>query len=92
MRDYKKDSIIAEYKLGKRKEILSRYWLVIQGNLFPWLKEELGEASEKQLLLITVLEVIRLEEHIPIYFNLLGCPTSDRIARAFIAKAISSLS
>ena len=56
--------------------------------MFPWLKEELGEASKKQLLLITVLEVIRLEEHLPIYFNLLGRPTSDRIARAFIAKAI----
>lgn len=74
----------------KLKEILSSYWLTIQSNLFPWLKEELGEATEKQLLLITVLEVIRLEEHIPSHLGLPGRPLSDRIAiaRAFIAKTI----
>jgi hypothetical protein len=74
----------------KLKDTLSQYWLTIQNNLFPWLKEELGDATEKQLLLITVLEVIRLEEHIPSYFGLPGRPVRSRIAitRAFIAKAI----
>ncbi len=42
------------------------------------------------MLLITVLETIRIEEHIPNYSGLVGRPQSDRvaIARAFIAKAI----
>jgi len=80
-------------KMLKLKETLSQYWLTIQSNLFPWLKEELGETTEKQRLLITVLEVIRLEEHIPSHFGLPGRPMSDRIAiaRAFVAKAIYNM-
>ena len=27
---------------------LSQFWLTIQGTLFPWLQQELGELSEKQ--------------------------------------------
>jgi hypothetical protein len=56
------------------KETLSQYWLTIQGNLFPWLKFDMGELTEKQKLLITVLEVIRIEEHIPSHFCLEGRP------------------
>jgi len=29
-------------------EGLSQTWLTIQGTLFPWLKEELAELTEKQ--------------------------------------------
>ncbi|MCK5903059.1 MAG: hypothetical protein KAG28_07905 [Cocleimonas sp.] len=29
-------------------EGLSQTWLTIQGTLFPWLNEELGELTEKQ--------------------------------------------
>jgi len=46
-------------------EGLSQTWLAIQGTLFSWLKEELGELTEKQQKLITVLEVIRLENYLP---------------------------
>jgi len=76
--------------MSSLKDTLSQYWLTIQGNLFPWLKEELGELTEKQQLLITVLEMLRLEEHLPSYIGLAGRPPSDRvaIARAFVAKAI----
>lgn len=76
--------------MNQLKETLSQYWLTIQGTLFPWLKEELGELTTKQKLLITVLEVFRIEEHMPSYFRLPGRPLSDRvaIARAFVAKAI----
>jgi len=76
--------------MNQLKETLSQYWLTIQGTLFPWLKEELGELTTKQKLLITVLEVLRIEEHIPSHFRLPGRPLSDRvaIARAFVAKAI----
>lgn len=80
--------------MNQLKETLSQYWLTIQGSLFPWLKEELGELTNKQKLLITVLEVLRIEEYIPNYFRFPGRPPSDRvaIARAFVAKAIYDMS
>ncbi len=74
----------------KLLENLSQYWLTIQGTLFPWLSEELGELTEKQQRLITVLEMSRIEEQLPSYFGLPGRPLSDRVAvaRAFVAKAV----
>jgi transposase len=80
--------------MEKLKERLSSYWLTIQSSLFPWLKEEVGDLTEKQMLLITVLETIRIEEYIPNYSGLAGRPQSDRvaIARAFIAKAVYNMS
>ena len=30
------------------RDTLSMYWPTIQGNLFPWLEEELGPLTEKQ--------------------------------------------
>lgn len=80
--------------MSQLKKTLSQYWLNIQGGLFPWLKEELGELTAKQEQLITVLEVLRIEEHIPSHFHLPGRPRSDRvaIARAYVAKAIYNMS
>lgn len=80
--------------MNKLKETLSSYWLTIQGNLFPWLKEEVGELTEKQMLLITVLETIRIEEYIPKNYGMTGRPLRYRaaIARAFIAKTVYNLS
>ncbi|MEO5332996.1 MAG: hypothetical protein H7839_13335 [Magnetococcus sp. YQC-5] len=43
---------------------LSQIWGRIQGSLMPWLEEELGELTEKHRLVITVLEVIRVEDFI----------------------------
>lgn len=76
------------------KEKLSQYWHNIQGNLFPWLQEELGPLSEKQQQLITVLEMARVEEFIPHYPGDVGRPEDDRtaIARAFVAKSVYNLS
>ena len=78
--------------MTKLKETLSSYWLTIQNNLFPWLKEELGDLTEKQMLLITVLETIRIEEHIPNYYGLVGRPKSDRVAIARSLIAIYDIS
>ena len=71
---------------------LSQIWQSIQGTLFPWLCEELGELTEKQQL-VTVLEVARLEEHIPSFGRFPGLPLEDRIAlaRAFVAKAVYNM-
>ena len=40
---------------------LSKYWLTIQRNLFPWLEEELGQLSTNERKLVTTLEMVRLE-------------------------------
>jgi hypothetical protein len=66
---------------------------MIQGNLFPWLQEELGPLTEKQQQLVTVLELSRVEEFIPSYHGYVGRPQDDRcaIARSFIAKAIYNM-
>jgi transposase len=77
----------------KLSDKLSQCWHMIQGNLFPWLQEELGPLTEKQQQLITVLELTRVEEFIPSYNGYVGRPQDDRcaIARAFIAKAIYNM-
>ena len=76
--------------MGQLRESLSQYWLNIQGSLFPWLKEELGELTEKQQQWVTTLEVIRLEEFLSTAYGLPGRPPADRtaIARAFVAKTV----
>ena len=76
-------------KMCNLRETLSQYWLTIQGSLFPWLQEELGKLTQKQQQLITSLEMIRIEDHCPVYSGLVGRPVKDRaaLARAFLAKA-----
>ena len=73
---------------------LSRYWHQIQGNLFPWIQEELGPLSQKQKQLIMVLEVARIERFIQYSPFWPGRPESDRksLARAFTAKAVYNMS
>ncbi len=46
---------------------LSQYWDRIQGSLFPELQEVLDPITEKQQQLITILELVRVEEFIPNY-------------------------
>ena len=72
------------------RDTLAQYWLNIQGSLFPWLKEELGELTEKQQQLISILEMIRLEEFLHLGYGYPGRPPADRmaIARAFVAKQV----
>jgi len=79
--------------MSNLKDSLSQYWLNIQGSLFPWLKEELGELSDKQQKLVTALELIRVEEFLPSGRGYVGRPSDDRssIARAFIAKSIYNM-
>ena len=76
--------------MNQLREALSQYWLDIQGSLFPWLKEELGELTEKQQQLVMTLELVRLEEFLSTAYGLPGRPPADRtaIARAFIAKIV----
>jgi hypothetical protein len=74
-------------------EKLSQFWVTVQGGLFSWLAEELGELNEKQKQLVQTLELLQIET----YVNGSGCvrgrPLEDRkaIARAFVAKAVYNL-
>jgi len=79
--------------MSKLRDTLSQQWLQIQGSLFPWLKEELGEITEKQQQLISLLELLRIEEYLGSYGIGPGRPESDRvaIARAFVAKAVYNM-
>ncbi len=73
--------------------MLSRIWFEVQTVLFPFLNQELGPLSEKQRKLVTILELIRIEEHVlRIYWNR-GRPPADRcsLARAFVAKMVYNL-
>ena len=72
---------------------LSSMWERIQSDLFPFLEEELGELTVKQQQLVSVLEIIRIEDAV-FYEYRTGRHKSDRkaIARAFAAKAIYNMS
>ena len=72
---------------------LSSMWERIQSNLFPFLEEELGELTAKQQKLISILELIRIEESISYTYNT-GRPPADRkaIVRGFVAKAVYNCS
>ena len=69
---------------------LSHTWQHMQSFLFPMLWEELGELTAKQMLLVSVLEMAKLEEHLPSISGFPGRPLEDRvaIARAFVAKMV----
>jgi len=75
------------------REGLSQSWLIIQGSLFPWLQEGLGQLTEKQQQLVMILEIIRIEEHLNDYYGGMGRPPKSRaaIARAFIAKMVYNM-
>ncbi len=72
------------------RDSLAQYWLNIQGSLFPWLTEKLGELTEKQQKLVMTLELIRLEEFLSSGYGYPGRPPADRTAtaRAFVAKQV----
>ena len=71
------------------RTMLSTYSQLIKNNLHRPLEETVGPLTNKQQLLITALEVIRIEDFISSRIGV-GRPADDRvpIARAFIAKAI----
>ena len=69
---------------------LSSYWCAFQEYLFPIIEDDLGPLGERYQSFITVLELVRVEQHLPCFRTLRGRPQQDRVAmaRAFIAKAV----
>src|SRR5665811_274070 len=79
--------------MSKLRETLSQYWVAIQGSLFPWLAEELGELTKNHQELVTTLELLRIERYTYSNRGFPGCPLKSRsaIARAFIAKMVYNI-
>jgi hypothetical protein len=79
--------------MSKLGQTLSQYWSRIQGTLFPQLEEELDPLTEKQQQLITILELVRIEQFIPDYRGYEGRPRKTRVAvaRSFVAKTVYNM-
>jgi len=76
------------------KQTISQYWEKIQGTLFPQLEEDLPPLTQKQQQLISILEIIRIEEFVfPFCHGFRGRPEKSRraILRAFAAKAVYTM-
>jgi len=78
--------------MNQLKGKLSHYWNKVYGFLFPILEEELGELTVKQQQLISILELIRIEDFVEPFFGA-GRPPEDRkaIVRSFVAKAVYNM-
>ncbi len=78
--------------MSRLHDVFAPYWSSIQTALFPWVEVPLGPLTNNQQQLVTTLEVVRVEEHLPYVWTTggPGRPLNDRaaIARAFVAKAI----
>ena len=81
---------IGQDPMNQAREKLSHTWRHIESFLFPMIWEELGELTAKQKLLVSVLELAKLEEHLPYAGRFPGRPPEDRIAvaRAFVTKMV----
>ncbi len=75
-------------------EHLNQFMRVLQGSLFPVMKENLGLLTGKHRQLLTVLGMISIEGMIPCWTGGVGRPHKDRraMARAFVAKAVYNMS
>jgi hypothetical protein len=82
-------------KIGGYVENLSQVWSTIQGTLLPFLRSELDALTEKQERLITILEMVRVEDFAKrLGVGWRGRPLSDRraLARSFVIKAYYNMS
>lgn len=72
------------------RNTLSQMWTNVQLTLFPMLQKKCGELSKEHKNLVSILELIRIEEFIPSTKFHFGRPCKDRpaISRAFIAKMV----
>ena len=74
---------------------VAQIWSGIQAVLFPHLEHcLLTKLTDKQRQLVGILELVRIEEHLPPgWVQVMGRPKCDRraLARAFVAKAVYNL-
>lgn len=73
---------------------ISQIWNRVQKTLFPYLQDCLPNITDGHMRLAAVLEVIRIEEHVPpAWVRMYGRKPSDRkaLARAFVAKDVHKI-
>lgn len=75
------------------REQLSDALSYIQGNLFPWLRNEIGPLTSEHERIVVVLGMVRVEAFVPMRDGGPGRPLEDRqaLGRAFVAKAVLGL-
>ncbi|MHB9038507.1 MAG: transposase [Armatimonadota bacterium] len=73
-------------------ERISYLLVSVQRSLFPHLREEVGELTEKERRFVLVLEVVQIEKHVRNH-HWLGRKPKDRkpLARSFVAKAFYNM-
>ena len=75
------------------RELIMQRWSVIQDELLPQLKIEVGALTPKLERVIHILEWVRIEEFVASSWCGLGRPPVERawLANAFVAKAVLGL-
>lgn len=75
------------------RDKLSKFWNNVQQQLFPQLEEDVGKLSPEHEKLVSILELIRIEDLISCSRFAQGRPPKERIAiaRAHIAKIVLKL-
>lgn len=75
------------------RKILSKYWDNIHSTLFPQLEEDIGALSSEHKKIVSLLDLIRIEDFIYSTRFAFGRPANERsaIARAYIAKIVLKL-
>lgn len=76
------------------RETLSKFWTNVQYTLFPQLENDLGMLSKEHKKLVSILELVNIDEFIACTRFNNGRPPEDRkaIARAYIAKIVFKIS
>jgi hypothetical protein len=72
---------------------VTQVWSHIQTGLFPFLEEHLDPLSERQKRLVAILELITVENFVPVRWWHQGRPPKDRVclAKAFTAKMVYNI-
>jgi Transposase DDE domain/Transposase domain (DUF772) len=76
-----------------QRELIMQRWHVVQCELMPELRNEVGPLSAKLEKVIHTLEWVRIEEFVASHWGSIGRPAYDRgaLASAFVAKAVLGL-
>ena len=73
---------------------IAQIWNRVQRSLFPHLRDCLPDMADEHMRLATILEVIRIEDHVPpSWVQWYGRKPKDRkvLARAFVAKVVQKM-
>ena len=74
-------------------QVLGRFGQILQNHLFPCLKEELGEMSERHEQFVQALALLQMDGFVTVRKGRgCSCPHDRaKIARAFLAKAVFNI-